>query len=522
MKKMKFLSLSTLLLAIVAIFSACSSEKENYLSSLPSQSAIVFKLNTTQLVNKSNILNNPIVSGMLMQTDRYVPDALKDKFNEIENDPSAAGIDLKMPLAIAINMGDINLASNAAFSATSVVCVAAINDIGKFDELMKDVIEIEPSITLIETNGAKLIDLSEEEISIAYNDTRIVIVIGQDMNAVSLVNQKAEASMLAQPNFVEFAANDKDCSMFMDYAWMMEVMADAQKNLNAPTPVSPQLMEYMKDMSLYGSLNFETGKVVGNMKVYPSEAAQEYMKKIYMKPTDKLIGLLPENCYLGFNFAIKNYSECLKYLGVEVRQQIDDMLKQYGLSEEIIDNIHGDMLMGVYQDPDNAMIPGIVAAIQCKDRTLFNKVKDLMMITAEGDMFEIPNMGYCVTYVDDVLVISTQGLYDQCLASGKIKAWEKSWKDTPLGQVLKKGGIVIDFPTICKSDLWSLAGGNQEAAITLSVLKQLGTFTMQMESIQETTGELTLANKNKNALEQLIAIVINASMTDVPSIVWAN
>ena len=135
-----------------------------------------------------------------------------------------------------------------------------------------------------------------------------------------------------------------------------------------------------------------------------------------------------------------------------------------------------------------------------------------MMITAEGDMFEIPNMGYCVTYVDDVLVISTQGLYNQCLASGKIKAWEKSWKDTPMGEVLKKGGIAIDFQAICKHDLWSLVEGNQEAAMILSVLKQLETLTMQMESMQETTGELTLANKSKNALEQIIAIGIGAAM----------
>ena len=109
--------------------------------------------------------------------------------------------------------------------------------------------------------------------SIAYNDSRIVVAYGQNQDAVSLVNQKASESMLAHPNFAEFAANDKDASLFMDYGWVMEIMAEAQKNMNAPTSVSPQLMEYMKGMSVYGALNFETGKIAGDMKVYPSEAA---------------------------------------------------------------------------------------------------------------------------------------------------------------------------------------------------------------------------------------------------------
>ena len=515
MKKMKSLLLSTLLLTIVGMFSACSSEKESYLSSLPAESDMVYKINVTQLVTKSNFLNNPMVSGMLMQADQAVPEALKTKFEEIKNDPTAAGLDLQKPLAIAIEMGDLNLASNAAFSKASVVCVAAISDVKKFDELMKGVAESEPVITISEAEGAKQVNLPEEGISMAYNDTRIVMVYSKELNAVSLVNQKVAESMLAQPNFGEFAANDKDCSMFMNYEWVMAVMAEAQKELNAPASVSPQLMEYLKDMSVYGSLNFETGKVVGDMKVYPSEAAKKYMEEFYMKPTGKLIGLLPADSYLGFNFAIKNYSECLKYLGEEVRQQIDEMLNQYGLTEEIIDNVHGDVLFGVYQGTGNGPIPipNFVVAAQCKDRTLFDKVKELMQISIEGDMFEIPNLGYSVSVVDNVLVVSTKELYNQCLASGSIRAWDNSWKDTPMGNVLKKGGMGIDFQTISKSDLWSLAGGNKEAAMVLSILRQLETFTMQMNNMQETSGELILVNKSKNSLEQLIAIGIGAAMT---------
>ena len=191
----RFLMIAT----IIGLFTACSSEKENYLSSLPGQSAIVFKLNTAQLVNKSNILNNPMVSGMLMQADQHVPDALKDKFNEIKNAPTAAGIDLKSPMAIAIDFGDLNVSTN--FDNPSIVCVTAIKDVKKFDELMKGVVESEPSIVWSETNGIRKVDLSNDEVSVAYNDSRIVMAIGKNPNATALVSQKAEESMLANKNF---------------------------------------------------------------------------------------------------------------------------------------------------------------------------------------------------------------------------------------------------------------------------------------------------------------------------------
>lgn len=504
----RFLMIAT----IIGVFTACSSEKENYLSSIPAESSMVIKVNATQLVNKSNILNNPLVGGLLMQAEQSVPDALKAKFEEIKNNPEASGVDLQKPLAIALDLGDLDITSAAGVPNVSVVGVLPIKDIKKFEELLNSVSEVESTFTISETEGVKRINIPEEEFSVAYNSSRLVMAYGKGTNAVSLVSQQEKESMLAHPDFAEFAANDKDASLFMDYEWMMNLVAEAQKNMGAPASVSPQLMEYLKGMNVYGTLNFETGKVVGDMKVYLDESARKYMETFYLKPSGKLVGLIPADSYLGFNFAVKNYSECLKFLGEEVRQQIEELLAQYGLSEELIDNVHGDILLAMYQGTDNPLIPNFVVAVQCKDRTLFDKVKELMQITTEGDMFDLPNQGYRVSFVDNVLIVSTKGLYNQCLASGSIKAWDKSWKGTPMGDALSKGGIAIDFQAISKNPLLQEMADNRDGAMTLSILKQLETLSMQMESMQETTTELSLTNKNKNALEQLIAIGIGAAM----------
>ena len=512
MKKTKSLLLSILLPAIVGMFSACSPEKDNYLSALPAESAMVFKINTAQLTTKSNLMDNTIVDVFVKQAGQAIPDPLKTKAEEIKKDPKASGIDFRKPLAIAIETFDLDLTSATATDKISIVFVTAISDVKKFDELMKSVCETEPSITITEADGFKQVNFPDKAISMAYNDTRSVMVYGQERTAASLVNQKAEASMLAQPDFAEFASNDKDFSMFLKYAWMTDAVTKAQIGMKIPNPYSPQLMECIKDMSLYSSVNFEPGKVVGDAKVYLSGDAKKYMEKFYMKPDGKLVGLLPADTYLGLNVAIKNYSQCLEYVGEEVRKQIEEQFKQYGLSEEIIDNIHGDILLGIYQEPDNAMIPGVIVAAQCKDRTLFNMVKEKMKISTEGDMFEIPNLGYCAAYVDDTFILSPKKLYDQCLASGSIKAWDKSWKETAMGKALEKGGVAFDFQAISKHPIWSEIGGDKQMAMIQSVLKQLESFITQMENMQETTSELNFTDKNKNALEQLIGMGIEAAI----------
>ena len=85
MKRMKIMLLSAfMVLAQIVMFSSCSSEEENYLSSLPAESSLVIKVNAVQMVEKSNILNNPLMGMFMMQAESNVPESLKEKFEEIK------------------------------------------------------------------------------------------------------------------------------------------------------------------------------------------------------------------------------------------------------------------------------------------------------------------------------------------------------------------------------------------------------------------------------------------------------
>ena len=102
MKKNKsMVFIATMALILIGMFSACSPEKGNYLSSLPAESSVVIKLNLAQMAQKSNPANNPMVNGVLMQAEGNIPESLKEKVLEIKEDPRSAGFDLEKPLAIA-------------------------------------------------------------------------------------------------------------------------------------------------------------------------------------------------------------------------------------------------------------------------------------------------------------------------------------------------------------------------------------------------------------------------------------
>ena len=80
MKRMKIMLLSAfMVLAQIVMFSSCSSEEENYLSSLPAESSLVIKVNAVQMVEKSNILNNPLMGMFMMQAESNVPESLNKK-----------------------------------------------------------------------------------------------------------------------------------------------------------------------------------------------------------------------------------------------------------------------------------------------------------------------------------------------------------------------------------------------------------------------------------------------------------
>ena len=171
MKQMKSMVLYALMVLVqIAMFSSCSSEKENYLTSLPAESSLVIKVNATQMVQKSNIMNNPMVGALFMQIESNVPTSLKEKFDEIKQDPRSSGLDLEKPLAISVVLNDLN--------KPQIVAVAAISNATKFDELMTQMASAENEFQIEKTDKGmqKILIPGNDEADIVYNDNRILEV----------------------------------------------------------------------------------------------------------------------------------------------------------------------------------------------------------------------------------------------------------------------------------------------------------------------------------------------------------
>ena len=502
MKKMKsMVFIATMVLTLVGMLSACSSEKENYLSSLPAESSFVIKLNVAQMAQKSNIINNPMVNGVLMQAEGNIPESLKEKFLEIKKDPRSAGFDLEKPLAIAFILNDI------AKNKVQAVAVAALSDGKKFNELMTQLAATEESVSIEKVGeGIHRINITgNKEADLVYNNDRIVIAI--DQNAIALLNQKAEQSMLKNPNFEDFAKTTHDYAIFADYGWTTNMLQQLdQTNLSVPPT-----LKLMEGCSVFFSVNFEQGKVIGESKFYANEEMKKLQETFYVEPSGKYIGLLPTNTYLAVNAGCKNFSEIFNLMGEKESKEIEKALQEMNLSKDIFNSIQGEIMLGIFDESNPMGIPGFILAAECKDRNLFDAIKAMTNnASTEGDVINI--MNYYIAFVDNTLIATTKNIYDQCLAEGKIKDLSESWESTPLANVLKKGGIVVDFQAIANNELLKQMKHNREVNATLTILKQLSYLTAQYENMQEGKAELTFKDSSKNALEQLISIGIGAAM----------
>lgn len=505
MKKNKsMVFIATMALILIGMFSACAPEKGNYLSSLPAESSVVIKLNLAQMAQKSNLANNPMVNGALMQAEGNIPESLKEKVLEIKEDPHSAGFDLEKPLAIALILHDIT-----GDFETHVVAVAALSDGKKFNELMIQLAAADESISIEKAGeGIHRIKITgNDEVDIVYNDNRIVATATDDLSAVALINQKAEQSILKNPDFEDFAKATNDYAIFADYEWATE----AVQQLNDPSLSIPPTLQLMNGCSVYCSVNFEQGKIVGESKFYANEDMKKLQELFHLQPSGKYVGLLPKNTYLAFNGGIQNTAEIFNLMGEKESKEIEQALQSMNLSKDILNSIEGEIMLGVFDESNPMGIPGFILAAECKDRNLFDAVKVMTDNTStEGDVLNI--MGYYIALIDNTLIATTKNIYDQCLAEGKIKDLSENWKNNPLADVLKKGGIAIDFQAIANNELLKQMKYNREVNAALTILKQLNHFTAQYENMQEGKAELTFKDSNKNALEQLISIGIGAAM----------
>ena len=501
MNKMKSMLLSTLVIWVLSVmFSACSSEKESYLSSLPTESSLVFKLNVVQMAQKSNIMNNPMIGGFLMQAEGQIPEVLKAKFDEIKQDPRAAGLDLEKPLAVSLFFTDVE--------KPQIVAVAAISNGEKFDELMVKLASAEESVTIKKlNNGLQRINIKgNDEVDVIYNDNRIVMAV--NMDATKLITQQAAQSILSNPNFKEFAESTTDYSLFCDYKWMTEFL----KQQNRANISLPPTFELIKDCSAFVTVNFEQGKVIGKTKIYANDELKQLQETFYIKPSGKFIGLLPTDTYLAINGGGKNFSQIFDMMGEKERLEIEKLLQQAGLSLESFNSIEGDITLGIFNEANLKGIPGFILAAECKDRALFDAIKKMTNHeSTESDVLNI--MGYYITYIEGSLIATTQNIYEQCLAEGKIKDLNESLKKTSMKNVLEKGGLVIDFQAIANNDMLNQMKQERKIKAVLNVLKQLNSLTAQNDNLQEGSVELTFKDSSKNAMEQLISIGFSVAMT---------
>ena len=500
MKKMQaFLHNVALAVVCIGMLVACTSEEEeNYLSSIPADAFITFKADLCQLVRKSNILDNPLVSAIWMQVEREIPESSKADIEALKENPSALGIDLERPMAIALWTTDSK--------KPQVMAVVAVSDKEKCDRLFNELAGKNSGINISDAgNGIRKITLADsQEVSMAYNKSRLVCAFNAD--AVSLTSQKASVSLLSKKNAGGFIGSRKDLAFYIDYSTLCEVL-----QRQSPQMTTSPLLGMMKESALFGESNFEQGRIVCDVQMYGSKELQEYGNMYHQIPTGKYLGLVPADSYLVISGACRDISKIMaKCLSGKDMQALDAQLQQNGLDRSIFDCIDGDITLGI---GDHTLVPDLVLAVSCKDRSLFDAIRKLAPFPAEGDnLLKIPVVGYYIAYIDHTLLVTSQHIYNECLSSGKLGELTESFKKSSRNASLKKGGILIDFKGLADSQLWEQFNGDAQTEQMRHVLGRMGTLTAYSHDAMSGHMEITMQDQSKNALEQLIAIGLGIAM----------
>ena len=82
-----------LLVAVLSamILAGCSPVADNYLKAIPDNPVAMLKVNVGNLLDESEILENPIVKPLISSSANQLPQGMAGLFNEIVAEPEASG-----------------------------------------------------------------------------------------------------------------------------------------------------------------------------------------------------------------------------------------------------------------------------------------------------------------------------------------------------------------------------------------------------------------------------------------------
>lgn len=387
MKKNLLLPVLSLVCAMLMVACGEEKKKENsgpdktaYTKVLPADAAMVMKLDISNLLEKSQVLENATVITAFEDKLQFVPEEVAPLLKSIYEDPNNSGVDVKLPIYFAIN----DLDYRHGMEATSGVVAVAISDKKAFEKTMST--SLGDDFKTVSKNGMKYISIDEPEVEVAYDANKLVLVFDRNhANLSAYTSLSTEKMAINSKKFDVMFKGDDD----MKWALNLEPLMDEVLKSGLLDAGMRPFVGMVKEYTVYGSVNFEKG--FANYKIDTNVPAEysNVVKAFFGTPTKRHFKYIPSNSFavLNYNFDMQQLYPLLEANGL-IRQ-----LSAFGYDEQkvksILKSVSGDYTAALWTSSDSGDDPQYMFAVDCSDRLVF----DLL--------FSFVSLKYDVTPIDE-------------------------------------------------------------------------------------------------------------------------
>lgn len=518
MKKTNIFMMLAVFLAAIG-FTACDMSPE-YQNAIPAEPVAVVKANMKALLDKSEVLKDNQVQGVLKSGINEMPENSRELLRTMLSDPEKCGLNLEHPAFVVLE----NLEQERGFLLFSV---KDYEQVVTFVSSLKD-----ESVSLSEQNGYKVLKAGSDNIA-AFDDCKFVVAYARgtaDATEYMAENEDAEEK---SDELKTFLADDDDMAMYVDYKDIMRLAGNV-----AYPGIADIDEEMLKGAKLVCKLNFLAGKAVANMKIVGNDKIKEMYSESMASPESSLLKYLPQNCMALMQFGVKNIGKTIKANTPESQKtnldeivdNINVQLSEKGVQEkftwDILDNLDGGMVLGVGRVGKGAdgSILQAVALAECKDKSLFTLFVNAMNANGMGlksvaaDVYSLswgPRMTYFIGYIDDKIFIAPDNIYNEIYSDKSLKPLKTNLSGSQIDSFMDgKSGMALSFDDITAiMTEFGLAESYKYKGI-VDLLKKFNMAGYTVKAGNEIDFVLEFKNSEANALKQLKDIAVANAISE--------
>ncbi len=496
-----FLKYAIFLISFISIFSC--SKKDEYINSLPDNSAAIISFNLKELFLKSGIADNPrivysLCEGVFGNTSEEVENNLKD--------PQSLGISFMEPVYVFIE-SDINMSGLLAK-------VKSKNELSSTMEKLK-----RQSIVKSITSDGGIVIVEMPNVLCYYNDKRFIALPTSGKNAnigsAKQILEKKDINVLGkQAGFTEFMKEKKDIVAWGQSTSFSSLVSQipAFKQILSASTVEGNFL-----INILATLNFDSGKIVFTQTGFPvNEKSEEFysnIKNSVQKFQGRFLRNLPEHSLINAGANYKDITSLLNiYNNIPDFSSAITSGQKLGIDlPKIASSFNGDFIV----DIENLTIgvPLFTLMAEVSNTSLGESVIamaknfNLSFVETEPGIYSLTGIAYMYNK-DGIFILTTNPKVIPNLQTG----FSPSLADSKCASFYKNtyGAMFINIQEITKTQLYgTFIRNSPQYGIFGPAVEKINYITMTAQEPTQVKYEVVLMDERSNALKQITSFTTN-------------